>query len=194
MTLKVLVPCKRLKEGKSRLAPVLSGDQRHELCRGFLKATLTLARSLVPAWDCLLVTSDTEAATLGADQGIASLDDGGSGLNPSLRLGRDRLCGREGSSLLVLPIDLPRADADILRKLVGFAADMVIAPDRARQGTNVLYLGPKAMEIDFRFGPGSFAAHCRLARDAGLSVEIFENPALAFDIDQPKDLADWRKG
>jgi len=194
MTLKILVPCKRLREGKSRLASVLSGDERHALCREFLKTTLALASSVTASADCLLVSSDAEAVALAEAQNIASLGDDGKGLNPALQLGRDRLCGEEGSSLLILPIDLPRADTATLRNLVAAPADVVIAPDRARQGTNVLYLRSKAVGLDFRYGAGSFEAHRQLALDAGWSVEVFENPALSFDIDQPEDLAGWRRG
>lgn len=193
MTLKILVPCKRLSEGKSRLSRVLTLEERHDLCREFLEATLELATAVVPATDCLLVTGDPEAVSLASDRGVAALVDPGLGLNPSLRLGRDRLFREGATSLLVLPIDLPYADTALLRKLIGSTADIAIAPDKNGQGTNVLRLGPKALNLDFRLGIDSFAAHSGLAREAGLSVEVFEDSGLGFDIDRPEDLAEWRR-
>ena len=195
MTPHILIPCKPLASGKTRLAPVLGAAERHALCAALLRRTLECALSLVPAARCHLLSVDEEAADIAAVLGVAVIADPGRGLNAALRHGRDVLCREAGAvALLILPIDLPRLSLGALRRLMDTDAGIVIAPDRRGRGTNALYLAPGvAARFDFRFGEESFAAHRRAAAEAGLSCAVFADAALAFDIDLPTDLRDWRE-
>jgi 2-phospho-L-lactate/phosphoenolpyruvate guanylyltransferase len=196
MSLRLLIPCKGLAAGKSRLAPVLSDAERAALCAGLLRQTLACALALVPAAACRLVSSDRDARAMAAAVGVAVLDDGGFGLNPALSEARAVLRRAEPeAALLVLPIDLPRASATVLRRLVALPGEVVAAPDRHGLGTNALYLSPAAAgAFDFRFGKDSFAAHRDAAQKAGFSFVACADPDLAFDLDGPEDLAAWRAG
>jgi 2-phospho-L-lactate/phosphoenolpyruvate guanylyltransferase len=196
MTLRVLIPCKGLAAGKSRLSPVLDDAARAALCACLLRQTLAAALGLVPAACCHLVSSDPDAAALAAAAGVAVIEDGGGGLNPALTEARRRLRRSDPqAALLVLPIDLPRASAVALRRLVAVPGAVVAAPDRHGRGTNALYLSPAAAGvIAFRFGEGSFAAHRAAAESAGLSFAASADPDLAFDLDEPEDLAAWQSG
>ncbi|MGO8914662.1 MAG: 2-phospho-L-lactate guanylyltransferase [Stellaceae bacterium] len=194
MPLHLLIPCKPFAAGKSRLAPVLGDRERAALCARLLRQTLDCAVALVPAAACRLVSADGEAAALAAASGVAVLGDRGAGLNEALADARAVL-RRAGSdaALLILPIDLPRVSAAALRRLIAVPAEVVAAPDRRGLGTNALYLSPAAAGIvDFRFGSGSFAAHRAAAASAGLSFAAHADPDIAFDIDGPDDLAEWR--
>jgi 2-phospho-L-lactate guanylyltransferase len=195
MTLHVLIPCKPLARGKSRLAPVLGAAERHALCAALLRRTLGGALGLVPAARCHLLSADEEAAAQAAALGVATIADPGRGLNAALRHGRDALRRDAGAAaLLILPIDLPRLTAGALRAFVETDADVVVAPDRRGRGTNALYLASgAAARLDFHFGEGSFAAHRRAAAQAGLRCAVFADAALAFDIDLPADLREWRQ-
>ncbi len=195
MTLHLLIPCKGLAAGKSRLAPVLDDAARAALCAGLLRQTLACALMLVPAAACRLVSSDRGAVALAADVGVSALRDRGVGLNAALAEARSvlRRADRE-AALLVLPIDLPRATAAALARLVATPGEVVAAPDRHGRGTNALYLSPIAAGlIEFRFGSGSFAAHRAAAESAGLRFAACADPDLAFDLDEPEDLAAWRR-
>jgi 2-phospho-L-lactate guanylyltransferase len=64
----------------------------------------------------------------------------------------------------------------------------VISPDGASAGTNALLLSPPDA-LPFAFGPGSYEAHLRAARERGLDVRVRERPHLAFDLDTAEDLA-----
>lgn len=196
MALHLLIPCKSFATGKSRLAPVLDERSRATLCAGLLRQTLACALALVPAGACRLVSSDSEAVALAASAGVGAIGDRGDGLNAALAEARAILRRADPeTALLVLPIDLPRASAVALRRLVALPADVVVAPDRHGLGTNALYLSPAAAGIfDFRFGSGSFAAHRIAAESAGLRFAACADPDLAFDIDDPEDLAAWRRG
>jgi 2-phospho-L-lactate/phosphoenolpyruvate guanylyltransferase len=194
VVLHLLIPCKSFAAGKSRLASVLDDRERAALCVRLLRQTLDCALALVPAAACHVVSADGEAAALAACAGAAAMGDRGAGLNQALADARAivrRACA--DAALLILPIDLPRASAAALRGLIAAPADVVAAPDRLGLGTNALYLSPRAADIvDFRFGGDSFAAHRAAAEGAGLRFAAYADPDLAFDIDDPDDLAEWR--
>jgi 2-phospho-L-lactate/phosphoenolpyruvate guanylyltransferase len=186
----VIIPCKGLASGKSRLAPVLSRDARARLCAKLLQQTLDTALALVPHDKVWLVTSDAEALGIAEGRGVSVVADPGGGLNAALEVARravfdhdDRIAG-----LLVLPIDLPRLDQAALGDVLTGGADVAIAGDRAGAGTNVLHLsGAAARHLPFSYGEGSFQRHCDLARRAGHTLRIVANDVLAIDLDEPQD-------
>lgn len=193
MALHLLIPCKPFATGKSRLASMLGDGERAALCARLLRQTLDCALALVPAAACHVVSADGEAVALAACAGVATIGDCGAGLNQALADARAVIRrGCPDAALLILPIDLPRASAAALRGLIAAPAEVVAAPDRQGVGTNALYLSPAAGMVDFRFGNGSFAAHRAAAESTGLSFAAYPHPDLAFDIDGPDDLAEWR--
>ena len=196
MSLHILIPCKSLAAGKSRLAPVLDAAARRVLCARFLDDTLALALALVPPGRCHLVSADPEAAARAARRGVTVVADPGQGLNAALTAGRDAIVKTAGEALtlLILPIDLPFAAVDALAAFGDLRADVTIAPDRGRSGTNTLGLGAAAAkEFTLRFGPGSFAAHQEVAHLGHWHAAIFADPRLAFDLDQPEDYREWQR-
>lgn len=196
MSLHILIPCKSLGDGKTRLAQALDAKKRRALCAEFLERTLDLALALVPPPRCHVIAGDGEAAAIAIARGVTRHDDPGVGLNQALEQGRERICRgtAEEFALLILPIDLPRATAAALGELVRRPADVVIAPDRERAGTNALYLGPRAARrFVFQFGANSFVVH-RSATGLGLQVEIYEDAKLSFDVDYPEDYLEWQRG
>ena len=60
-------------------------------------------------------------------------------------------------------------------------------PSHDGAGTNSI---ASSIPIQFspQFGTNSLSAHCRIAKDLGLSVEILPLSGLGFDIDWPDDL------
>src|SRR6185312_568775 len=105
----VLIPCKPLSEGKSRLSQLLPPRARYELCASLLRQTLELARLLADPDRIFLVTADESAAAQARALGATVIADSANELNDALELGRNRIQnGADG--LLVLPIDLPLAD------------------------------------------------------------------------------------
>jgi 2-phospho-L-lactate/phosphoenolpyruvate guanylyltransferase len=194
MALHILIPCKALALGKSRLSPMLAASERAALCAELLRRTLDCALAIVPAERCHLVSADAAAADLAMARRVGTLaEPPEAGLNRALAAARDALCGDAAAALLVLPIDLPLASARALQALVAINGDVVAAPDRHGRGTNALYLAAAAAAaFTFRFGNGSLAAHRAEAEARGLSFRLFEDQALAFDLDEPEDLREWR--
>lgn len=195
----ILIPCRSLRSGKSRLAGFLSDPQRHALCRDFLDQTLHLAQHIAAAERIRLVSSDPEAIALAEKLGIASIADSEAGLNAALHQAalhwRQQDTAFDAQTLLILPIDLVQADAEALQTLLALPGEMALAPDLAAEGTNALRLpGRMAADFRFQFGEHSFAKHQAEAARLGLTLDILRDDRLGFDIDSPADHTAWMQG
>jgi 2-phospho-L-lactate guanylyltransferase len=188
----VLIPCKFLADGKTRLAPCLSPEARKKLCRSFLVHAIEATRALSPR-RIAVISADPEVSTLANTHGVLSLMDPGNGLNAALEHGRDVLFRNslKSASFMILPIDLPCANSNALCALQSYDSDIVVAPDRAEIGTNLLLMSPAAAGFPFQFGPNSFVRHCDAARERGLSLTVVRDNRLTFDIDEPEDYLQW---
>src|SRR6185312_8919200 len=122
----VLIPCKPLSEGKSRLSQLLTARARYELCALLLRQTLELARLVADPERIFLITADESAAAQARALSIGVVVDSANELNGALELGRDHIQrhrhnGADG--LIVLPIDLPLADEAAIEKALGTCDD-----------------------------------------------------------------------
>jgi 2-phospho-L-lactate/phosphoenolpyruvate guanylyltransferase len=189
----ILIPCKNLDRGKSRLAGCLTPRSRRVLCEFFLCRTLDVATQTVSPQQVRVVTSDPRVDAIARDYGVAVIPDRGGGLNAALESGRRHLVAEGGGHAgLVLPIDLPRATPAELGKVASAPQEVVIVPDEEMTGTNVLRLGPDAFRrFRFSFGLQSYAAHCAEAQAKGLDAVTIEAPNLAFDVDRPEQYRRW---
>jgi 2-phospho-L-lactate guanylyltransferase len=195
MGLHILIPCKSLERGKSRLSSVLSPRERRELCGRLLERTLRLGLALAPARHVKIITVDREACAIAEKFGIGAIDDGGAELNEALRRGRDAVLRDAGAqvSALILPIDLVYATPAAIERATA-VADVAIAPDQRHRGTNLLFLAGQALAaFTFAFGSDSYCRHRRAAEEEGFRVESVEDPLLAFDIDRPEDWRRWQR-
>lgn len=188
----ILIPCKALGEGKSRLAPVLSKEERTALCRRFLRETLKLACAVTGSEDIRVVSSDPEAVQLAADCGVHGLDDPEGDLNDALVRAVARMVrpasGEASRAVLVLPIDLVLATPALLDRVLAAPGDIVLTPDRAGRGANLLRLsGGIAREFRFQYGEDSVSGHLAEARRLEVQAEVLRDHDLAFDVDTPAD-------
>lgn len=188
----ILIPCKPLAEGKSRLAPVMSGQDRHKLCAAMLRQTITIVMQIVRPEHIWLTTSDELAAAMVRECGVTVIPESGSDLNSALELARRHIQTRARAGLhglMVLPIDLPLVDVAAVKRPVVDGAEVVVASNRAKTGTNLLYLtGAAVAKFPFSYGKNSFPRHCELARRGRYTLSIINNSVLAFDLDEPSDL------
>ncbi len=185
-----VLPVKAFDDAKSRLQPVLDVEQRREFARGLMLHSLDTLQACDGIDHVVVVSADREALLVAEARGATALAESGSGLNPALEAAQRHAVEHGAAGLLVLPSDLPfltAADIDAL-VIAGREAGVVIAPDRARQGTNALLLRP-AGAIGFSFGKLSFQRHVDLTIAAGLPVVEVSRAGLAFDVDLPQD---WR--
>jgi 2-phospho-L-lactate guanylyltransferase len=195
MTLWAIVPVKPLRRSKSRLADVLSRDERAALSREMLIHTLDVLGQVPEVERVLVISRDSQALALARDHGARTVTERGTPkLNPALVRATLLALGYGVSSVLVLPADLPLLRKQDVERLVALADKppvVVIAPDRHGEGTNALLSSPPGL-IEYDFGPSSFENHITRAKDAGAKVKICELPTLELDLDVPDDLERWR--
>ena len=196
MTLWAIVPVKPLRRGKSRLAGILSEEERTELNRSLLQNTLKTFANLREVEEVLVISRDPQALAIARQYGARTVrEDGQPELNTALKRATVVAQVYATRGVLVLPADLPlvtREDVLTLIERAGEPPSVVIAPDRHGTGTNALLISPTGL-IEYDFGENSFERHCQQARDAGARLEIVNLPTLGLDLDLPEDLELVRK-
>lgn len=203
MSLWAIIPAKDPWLAKSRLAGVLSPARRWSLSMQLLEHTLREVREAALVDRCLVVSSAApqlamarrfgavavhELRSLPARPPASSTTDP---LNAALRQAAEVAVRGGATALLVLHADLLLLGAGVIDTMVRALPQgqgVVLAPDRHQTGTNALLMRPP-LAIPFLFGPGSFAAHRRLAEALQVPLVIHESAALASDLDTPEDLA-----
>jgi 2-phospho-L-lactate guanylyltransferase len=191
MALWAIVPVKPLRRGKSRLAEVLSQDERVDLNRRLLSHTLDTLTAIPEIEQVIVISRDQEALSLAREYGARTVQEGSNArLNVALRRATIVAQSYTTRGVLIVPADLPLITPEDIRIVLKRAIDppvVVLAPDRRGRGTNIMFICPVGI-IDYEFGPGSFKRHCELAIQAGARLEICELPSLALDMDLPEDL------
>lgn len=191
MTLWAIVPVKPMRAGKSRLAKVLSEEDRATLNRYLLTHTVDTLKSIADIEQVLVVSRDKAALALARDHGARTVqEDGAPHLNVALARATFVAKAYNTHGVLVIPADLPLITSEDIHAMLECAYDppvVVVAPDHRREGTNALLIAPPGL-IEYDFGHNSFERHCERAREAGARLEICNLPSLAFDVDWPEDL------
>jgi 2-phospho-L-lactate guanylyltransferase len=188
-----LVPAKSFARAKSRLASALGEDGRAALARRMLVHVLsTLAASPAIA-GILVVTDGDDVAELAREREVVVVRDAaGPPLGAIVDAALGELAARGAPAVLVVMSDLPRLTTLEVGDLVAAMtdADVVAAPDRRDLGTNALGVRPPDL-LRTSFGTrDSFARHLRAAERLGLRVAVRRSAGLAFDVDEPADLAE----
>jgi 2-phospho-L-lactate/phosphoenolpyruvate guanylyltransferase len=190
MSLWAIVPVKPLRRGKSRLSTILSEDERLQLNQQLFTNTLVVLREVEAISDILVVSRDSQVLTTAREMNVRTVTENGTPeLNNALR--RASLFSKAFSTegVLIVPADLPLLTPQDVVDLIGKRTQppmVVIAPDRRRGGTNMMYIDPADL-INFSFGQDSFAKHCVLAKSMGAEVIVYENERIALDLDVPED-------
>lgn len=191
MTLWAIVPVKPLRRGKSRLAEVLTPEERADLNSRLLAHTLETLTAIPEIEHVLVVSRDPGALAMARDYGARTvMEHGDAQLNVALTRATIVAKNYATRGVLIVPADLPLITPEDIQALIGLMKDppvVVIAPDRRREGTNALLVNPAGL-IDYDFGPGSFQKHSAQAVAAGARLEVFDLPSLALDVDLPEDL------
>jgi 2-phospho-L-lactate/phosphoenolpyruvate guanylyltransferase len=196
MSLWAIVPVKPLRRGKSRLAGMLTEEERTILNQDLLERTLRTLSPLKELDQILVVSRDPHALTIARNHGAKTVrEDGQPHLNTALTRATIVAQVHATQGVLILPADLPLLMEDDVLTLIDRAVKppvVVIAPDRHGRGTNALLMVPAGL-IEYDFGENSFQRHCERAKQAGATLEIVELPSLGLDLDLPEDLEMVRK-
>ena len=191
MTFWAIVPVKPLRRGKSRLAGVLTEEERLDLNSQLLIHTVDTLKEISEIEHVLVVSRDQAALSLARAHGARTVQENGA---PELNIALTRatiVAKRYATrGVLIIPSDLPmisKEDVYAMLELVKDPPVVVVVPDRKKEGTNALLVCPVGL-IEYDYGPNSFERHCQRARQAGARLEICELPSLALDMDVPEDL------
>lgn len=192
MSLWTLVPVKPLRRGKSRLAGVLTEEERTFLNYAMLGNTLSALSGVKEIDHVLVVSRDPAALALARDYDFKTLqeDDEGSDLNMALTRATIVAQFYGASSILILPADLPLLKPDAVQDILNRGKKspvMVISSDRHHAGTNALLVSPVGL-IKYCFGADSFHKHMMQAEIHNIPVDVIESLALELDLDLPEDL------
>jgi 2-phospho-L-lactate guanylyltransferase len=191
MTIWAIVPVKPLRRGKSRLAGMLTENQRTCLNRYLLEHVLTILKEIPEIEHTLVVSRDPAALALTREVGGRTvLEDGAPQFNTAIKRATIVARTQGAHAVLVLPADLPLIKPSDLKKLLKRGKKppvVVIAPDRRQDGTNGLFVNPAGL-IEYGYGPGSFKCHSERAAQSGARLEVINLPNIALDLDLPEDL------
>lgn len=181
----VLVPLKRLDQAKTRLAGLLSPEERAELMQTMLEGVLAAVRG-AGIERITLVTSEPIAAV-----GAETWDDRGLPWNEALRAAMLDVVSAPVAT--VVSADLPFLRPEEVGELIAATPAHGIAIARAVDGgTNAVSMRPPAV-LTTRFGePRSARRHADSARALRLAHVVLDLPGLAFDVDTPEDLERMR--
>lgn len=209
MTTWAIIPVKPLRYGKSRLAHILSPDERAELTTEMLNRTLQVLDDVAGIYRTLVVSRDTAALKIARQHGALTYGEGEKqNLNLALTRAAHIASAQEASGILIIAADLPLITvADVEMMLAGIAPTMVtsrardytngslsfqaqravaLCPDRNEDGTNALYVSPPT-GFTFNYGDGSFKRHLKEAQRLGMQSRVIHAPGLKFDLDTEED-------
>ncbi len=207
-----VIPVKAFAKAKNRLSDALDLAAREALAEKMAWHVLSVAKSLKSDVDIFVACDDDVVSGWAKGHGAEVIWSEGYNLNGTAELAA-QIFGNDGYGEMILAhSDLPLArdftplfSGEILdgsssgvsgepsQKLssaslsISKNRSISIAPDRQRQGTNVLRV-PLRCGFKFCYGSNSFAHHIAEARQLGLEVEIVEADDLAIDIDEVDDL------
>jgi 2-phospho-L-lactate guanylyltransferase len=192
-----IVPVRSLRDGKTRLSPVLGSVARAALLQRTAERVVTAARDSGVFDAVLVVSADRDvldwAAGLGPGILAVPQPDQHLGLNGAIDAGREWAIAGGADAVLSLFADLPLLTPGDIRQLTAHGEPVVLGPDRRGEGTNALLLRLRGAGPQFRyaFGVGSLAKHREEARRLGLAAALHVSPAMGFDLDIPEDWTDF---
>lgn len=186
-----IVPVKPLRRGKSRLAGMLTEDERTCLNRFLLEHVLNTLNQVPEIGHTLVVSRDPAALALTRSMGGRTvLEDGAPEFNTALRRATAVAKAHNAQAALIIPADLPLITPEDIQEVLSLGKEqpvVVISPDRRMDGTNALFINPIG-NFEFAYGSGSFTKHRTNATKAKTHVEICHNSNIGLDLDLPEDL------
>ncbi len=190
-----LLPVKDLVQAKTRLSGVLAPHERRALAQAMVEDVLSVLVRVDQLDGILLVSDDPAAELLAHKYAIEVVSETSlncaAGLNPVVAAATALLHSRGDVDIMIMHGDLPLVQLDDVTALLDMRrdseADIVLAPDLAGTGTNVMVFSG-SRHPRFSYGEGSCQAHQASAARRGLVCKLVCNTRLGLDVDTPGDL------
>ncbi|WP_115864027.1 2-phospho-L-lactate guanylyltransferase [Halorussus litoreus] len=177
--MRVVVPY-AAREPKTRLADVLSPDERSAFAAAMLTDVLTAVRAAGRTPEVLATAPvDVDAPVTVDDRPLTEA------VNAVLA----EATGEQGMDepVAIVMADLALATPDALARLFETDGEVTIAPGRGG-GTNALVVRSSEFRVDYH--GTSFLDHLERASEVGAEVEVVDSHRLATDVDERADLAE----
>lgn len=186
-----VVPLKSHERAKSRLATILSPEQRLRLSFALAERVVQALHATRGIDSVAVVTASAEIAAFARSLGaVPILQSADFGMSAAFDLALGELHVTKPRRVLMLPGDLPLISSSALEAVLAAGDNepgIVVVPDRHLVGTNALLCSPP-QALAPCFGGHSFERHLAAAKAAGVSARALEVEALALDLDHPEDL------
>ncbi len=202
MIIWAIIPVKPLKYSKSRLAHILSTEERAELTSNILKRTLGVVNEAPLISRTLVVSRDTAVLKVARQIGASTYGETEKqDLNLALTRAAHIAIAQKADGILILPADLPFITSKDIVAIIETAGanhqygsngysfkrrTMVICSDHNNDGTNALLVSPPT-GFNFQYGPGSFTKHLAEAEHLGMNSTTLSRPNIEFDLDTEED-------
>jgi len=178
----IVIPFKH-ENAKSRLSSVLSPMERRLLAFAMLKDVLSAV--LRHSWAAILARPGLDIVEVGYDVEIVESE---LELNDALNsLIAEEACRGWRQDILIVMADLALLTEKDVVGILNCEGDLVLCPGRGG-GTNMILIRSPAFRACYQ--GLSFPRHLAFAREAGLSVTVFESFRAGCDIDEPEDLSE----
>lgn len=187
----VLIPVKDPARAKTRLAGLLSVDERRRLVWAMFEDVSRAVLRAQKADSVVMVTTYEPAIKRARDLNWDVLiEESQISESASVDWASQVLAGRGVDTVMRLPADLPLVRAEDIDALLSVKLDSpgaLMVPSREGTGTNAIIRTPPGL-FPSRFGPNSLALHTQEAAKMGVRCMVVANSRIALDIDEPADL------
>jgi 2-phospho-L-lactate guanylyltransferase len=187
----LLIPVKDPARAKTRLSDVLTLEGRRRLAWAMFEDVSRAAQSSTKADLVVLVSSYAPAIERARGLGWDVLEEEAQeSESASVDWASSVLAERGIDAVMRLPADLPLVRAEDIDALLSMELHppyAVIVPSLEGTGTNAITRAPATL-FPSRFGPNSLALHKEEARRIGVKCVIVDNPRIALDVDEARDL------
>ncbi|MBI3652506.1 MAG: 2-phospho-L-lactate guanylyltransferase [Acidobacteria bacterium] len=187
----LLIPIKEPARAKTRLAKLLTLEERRQLVWAMFEDVCQAVAASSKAAEVFLVTNFQQAAAYARLYGWqVLLEDEQESESASVDWASRRLHERGFDAVMRLPADLPLVQAEDLDALLAIELNQpaaLLVPSLEGSGTNAIIRTPADL-FPSRFGPDSLRLHKEEALRVEVECLIIHNPRIALDIDEPQDL------
>jgi 2-phospho-L-lactate/phosphoenolpyruvate guanylyltransferase len=187
-----IVPVKNFESGKSRLASLLTVEERVKLSELFLDYTLNTLTNTSAISNVVVVSSDKRAEGIAKIHNVKFLQEKkNQGVNAAVALADVYISEYAVDATIVIPQDLPLLLPEDIERICTSAQEhekcLVICPSLRFDGSNALLRRPPLL-ITTNYDNDSYNVHIKKAKASDAIIKIIKTKRIMTDIDTVEDV------
>ena len=187
-----IVPVKNFESGKSRLASLLTVEERIKLSELFLDCTLNTLTNTSVISNVVVVSSDKRAEAIAKIYNAKFLQEKkDQGVNAAVALADVYISEYAVDATIVIPQDLPLLLPEDIERICTSAQEhekcLVICPSLRFDGSNALLRRPPLL-ITTNYDNDSYNVHIKKAKASNAIIKIIKTKRIMIDIDTVEDV------